>query len=96
MHEPCKGGLGVSSHRRFSNLEASKCYFQHLCHEICLRKIDFEYENGKQLQVTIIKITESTENKSMQRLDVPGSTSPGEGAAAPLAPPLATALIGSQ
>ena len=26
------------------------------CHELCLRKIDLEYENGKQLQVTIIKI----------------------------------------
>ena len=39
-------------------------------HEICLRKIDFEYENGKKLQVTIIKITESKENKSIHRLDV--------------------------
>jgi len=28
-------------------------------HEICLRKIDLEDENGKQLQITIIKITES-------------------------------------
>ena len=56
------------------------------CHEICLRKIDLEYENGKQLQVTIIKITESKENKSIKRLDVFGSTVPGaEGAAAPLA-----------
>ena len=57
------------------------------CHEICLRKIDLEYENGKQLQVTIIEITESKENKSIQRLDVFGSTVPGGGggAAAPLA-----------
>ena len=47
------------------------------CHEICLRKIDLEYENGKQLQVTIIKITESKETKSIQRLDVSGSTGPG-------------------
>ena len=47
------------------------------CHEICLRKIDLEYENGKQLQVTIIKITESKENKSINRLDVFGSTVPG-------------------
>ena len=30
-HEPCRGGgLGVSSPRKFSNLEAPKCYFQHL------------------------------------------------------------------
>ena len=35
------------------------------CHEICLRKIDLEYENGKQLQVITIKITESKENKSI-------------------------------
>ena len=63
------------------------------CHEICLRKINLEDENGKQLQVTIITITESKENKSIHRLYVSGSTGPGEGAAAPLAPPLATALL---
>ena len=34
----------------------------------CLRKIDLGYENGKQLQITIIRITESKENKSIQRL----------------------------
>ena len=39
-------------------------------HEICLRKIDLEPENGKQLQVTIIKLTESKENNSIHRLDV--------------------------
>ena len=60
--------------------------------KVCLRKIDLEYENGKQLQVTITKITESKENKSIQRLDVSGSTGPGGGAASPLAPSLATAL----
>ena len=47
------------------------------CHEICLRKIDLEPENGKQLQVTIIKITESKENNSIHRLDESGSTRPG-------------------
>ena len=36
-------------------------------------KIDFEYENGKQLQVTTIKITESKESKSIHRLDLSGS-----------------------
>ena len=52
-------------------------------------------ENGKQLQVTIIKITESKENKSIHRLNVSGSTGPGGGggwAAEPLTPTLATAL----
>ena len=47
------------------------------CHGICLRKVDLEYENGKQLQVTIIKVTESKENRSIHRLDVSGSIGPG-------------------
>ena len=55
------------------------------CHRICLRKIDLEYENGKQLKVTIIKITASKENNAIHRLDVSGSTGPG-------ALPLAKAL----
>ena len=42
---------------------------------------DLEDENGKQLQITIIKITESKENKSIHRLDLSGSTGPGEAAA---------------
>ena len=48
------------------------------------------------LQVTIIKITESKENKSIHRLDLSGSTGPGGGSCplAPLPPLLATALIG--
>ena len=46
------------------------------------------------MQVTLIKITESKENKSIQRLDVSSSTGQGAGggAAAFLAPLLATAL----
>ena len=48
-------------------------------------------KNGKQLQVTPTKITESKENKSIHRLDLSGSTGP-EGASVPLAslapPPL--------
>ena len=47
------------------------------------------------LQVTIIRITESKENKFIQRLDVSGSTGPG-GRADPLPSPppaLATALV---
>ena len=42
--------------------------------------------NGKQLQVTTIKITESKENKSIHRLDLPGSTGPG-GQLPPYPPP---------
>ena len=59
------------------------------------RKIDLGYENVIRLQVTIIKITESEENKSDHRLDLSGSTGPGVGggAAAPLPPLLAMALI---
>ena len=46
------------------------------CQEICLRKIDLEDVNGKQLQITIIKITGSKENKSIHRLDLSSSTGP--------------------
>ena len=56
------------------------------CYEICLRKIDLEPENGKQLQVAIIKITESKENNSIHRLNVSGSTGPG-GTCPPCSPP---------
>ena len=37
------------------------------------------HENGKPLQVTIIKITESKENKSIHRFDLSGSTGSGTG-----------------
>ena len=59
---------------------------------MCLRKIDLECENGKQLQVTIIKITDSKENKSIQKLDV-FVAQQVRGGSCPLAssPPLATA-----
>ena len=40
--------------------------------------------NDKQLQVTIIIITEPKENKSINRLDLPGSTGPGGGSCPPL------------
>ena len=56
------------------------------CHEICLRKIDLEYENGKLLQVTLIKTTTSKENKSINRLDLSDST--GRGGQLPPLPPL--------
>ena len=62
-------GRGVLPPEKVSNLEAPKSYFS-TWREICLRKIDLEYENGKQLQVTIIKITESKENKTNPSTDL--------------------------
>ena len=52
---------------------------------------------NNKLQVSIIKITESSENNSIHRLDVSGLTGLwGGGAAAPLAPLLAMALTPSR
>ena len=45
-----------------------------------------EYENGKQLQVILIKTTKSKENKSINRLNLSDSTDPG-GQLPPLHPP---------
>ena len=86
------GGLGLSSPTKFSNWEAPKCYFQHLSWDMSPKNRPRIWI-GKQLQVTIIKITESKENKSIQRLDVSGSTCPrGDGGAAA---PLASTALGS-
>ena len=54
------------------------------------RNIDLEPENGKQLQVTIIKISESKESNSIHGLDVDRSTGPGG-----QLPPLPPASYGS-
>ena len=51
------------------------------------------HENGKQLQVTTIKMTESKENKSIHRLDLPGSTGLGGGSCPPCPPLLVTPLL---
>ena len=75
--------MGVSSPRKFKFGGSETLFSVLIMRKVCLRKIDLEYENGKQLQVTITKITESKENKSIQRLDVSGSTGPGGGAALP-------------
>ena len=82
-HEPCRGVWGYPPPENFQIRRLQNAIFS-TCHEICLRKIDLEDENGKQLQITIIKITESKENKSIQRLDLSGSTSP-EGGSCPTA-----------
>ena len=61
-------------------------------------KLTLNMKMANILQVTIIKITDSKENKSIHRLNVFGSTGPvgggGGGAAAPLAPLLARAQTG--
>ena len=75
------GGSGGILHQKIFKFGR---YFQHLP-GICLRKIDLKYENVKQLQVSIIKITESKENNSVHRLNRSGLTGPGK-SAAPLAP----------
>ena len=86
-------GLGVSFPENFQVLRLRNAIFS-TCHEICLRKIDLEPENGKQLQVAIIKITESKENNSIHRLNVSGSTGPG-GTCPPCSPPPPPASYGS-
>ena len=70
-------GSGCILPQKILNMEASKRYFQHLSWD---------------MSTTIIKISESKENKSIHRLDVSIPTGP-RGAAAPLTPPLATALL---
>ena len=82
-----RGSSGILPPENFQIWRLRNALFS-TCQEICLRKIDLEYENGKQLQVTIIKITESKENQSIHRLDVSSSTGPGgRGVVAPLPPP---------
>ena len=94
-HKPCRGVCGYPPQEDFQIWRLWNTIFS-TCHEICLQKIHLEYGNGKQLQVTIIKITESKENKSIHRLNVSGSTGLGGGgaAAASLAPLLAMAQTG--
>ena len=87
--EPCRG-VCIPLQKIFIFGGSQTAIFS-TCHEICLRKIDLEYENGKQLQVTIIKITESKENKSIHRLVVSSSKGPG-GQLRPPCPPLAMSL----
>ena len=81
-HEPCRGFWAILPHKIFK-FGCSKTLFS--AHEMCLRKIYVEYENGKQMQVTIITVTESRENKSIHRLNVSGSTVLG-GKLSPLSP----------
>ena len=90
--EPCSGVWGYPPPENFPILRHRNAIFS-TCHEIWLRKIDLEYENSKQLQVTTIKITESNENKSIHRLNLSGSTGRG-GGGGPL-PPCPPAIYGS-
>ena len=69
------GGSGGILPQKGFKFGGSEALFSALAMK-CVRKIGLEYENGKQLQVTVIKITESKENKSIHRLNVSGSTGP--------------------
>ena len=89
----CRWVTGCPPPENFQVLRLRNAIFR-TCHEICLRKIDLEPENGKQLQVAIIKITESKENNSIHRLNVSGSTGPG-GTCLPCSPPPPPASYGS-
>ena len=88
------GGAGGILPQKIFKFGGSEMLFSALVMR-CLRKIDLGYENGKQLQVTIIRITESKENKSIQRLSwcVWLNRSRGRGCSWPVASPLATALV---
>ena len=66
---------------------SSETLFSELVMRYVSEKSTSNHESGKQLQVTIIKITESKENKSIHRLDLLGLTGPERGAAAHLAAP---------
>ena len=59
-HEPCMRVWGYALPEKFQIWRLRNAIFK-TCHEICLLKIDLEDENGKQLHITIIKITESKE-----------------------------------
>ena len=84
--EPCSGVWGYPPPENFPILRHRNAIFS-TCHESCLRKIYLEYENGKQLQVTTIKITESNENKPIHRLNLSGSTGPAGGGGGGQLPP---------
>ena len=84
------GGGGCVHHRdcrrNIFKFGGSETLFLALVMRYVSEKSILHTENGKQLQVTFIKITESKENKSIHRLDVSSSTGPRR-AAAHLAPP---------
>ena len=65
---PASGLKGNPCSWTFSGNQFANCFSM---------EFDLEYETGKQLQVTTIKITESKENKSIHRLYLSGSTGTG-------------------
>ena len=87
------GGCGGILLQKISKFGGSETLFSALVMGYVSEKSTSNHENGKQLRVTIIKITESKENKSIHRLAVSGSTGRGGGGSyPPCPPPLATAL----
>ena len=83
--------------RKIFKFGGSETLFSALVMKYVSEKLTLNMKMANILQVTIIKITDSKENKSIHRLNVSRSTGPvggGGGAAAPLAPLLATAQTG--
>ena len=85
-YEPCRRVWGYPPPENFK-FGGFETLFSAACHEICLRKIDLQYENGKQLQVTNIKITESKETNPSTDLMCLAQQVQGEGGSFPPAPP---------
>ena len=82
------GGSGGILPQKIFQFEGSETLFLALVTRYVSEKSTSNI-NDKQLQVTIIIITEPKENKSINILYLPGSTGPGGVAAPP--PPLVTA-----
>ena len=89
-HEPCKGVWGYPPSENFQVWRLRNA-ISALVMRYVSEKSTSNHENYKQLQISIIKITESKENKSIHRRDLSGSTGLG-GSSCPPCPPLATAL----
>ena len=62
-----RGSGGILPQKRFT-FRGSEAVFSALFMRYVSEESTSNHENGKQLQVTIIKITESKENKSIHRL----------------------------
>ena len=77
-----RGSRGILPQKIFK-FGGSETLFSALVMRYVSEKSTSNDENCKQLQITIIEITESKENKSIHRLDFSGSTGPGGTAAPP-------------
>ena len=86
--------------RKIFKFGGSETLFSALVMKYVSEKLTLNMKMANILQVTIIKITDSKENKSIHRLNVSGSTGPvgggGGGGAPPPPPPLAPLLATAQ